>query len=87
MNAALIGAGLRGVTSVASEEINIMDTMVNEEIVRVTDRAPSPASGSAAWAVMLTGLVLYNPLTPTGHDKGGIAIESCKFGRDYRPLV
>jgi len=61
MNAALIGAGLRGVTSLASEEINIMDTMVNEEIVRATEPGPSPASGPAAWAVMLTGLVPYNP--------------------------
>ena len=65
-----------------------MDTIVNEEIARVTEPGPSPASGPAAWAVMLTGLVAYNPLQPpNGHDKGGVAIVSCKFGRDYRPLV
>jgi hypothetical protein len=50
-----------------------MDTMVNEESVGVTEPGPSPASGPAAWAVMLTGLVPYNPLQPNGHDKGGVA--------------
>ena len=58
MNAALIGAGLRGVTSLASE---VMNVAVSQEIARVTEPGPSPASGPAAWAVMLTGLVPYNP--------------------------
>jgi hypothetical protein len=45
MNAALIGAGLRGVTSLANEVMNIA---VSQEIVRVTkpDVADSPCKYS-----------------------------------------
>jgi hypothetical protein len=64
-----------------------MDTMVNEESVGVTEPGPSPASGPAAWAVMLTGLVPYNPLQPNGHDKGGVAPMGRANGRLSPPLV
>ena len=65
-----IGAALRGGTSLACEEINAMVLIsFSEGIARVAEPGPSPASGPAAWAVMLTGLVLYNALTPTVHDR------------------